>query len=479
MYYKMRVRSTHRQDSSRAKFHSVLAYPWRVVASRISTAISCRLASAGRVRAWGVALFVSVATWFAIAPGLRAATGSDPVGVWWTVLQQIEKHYVLPVPRKQLVYGAIRGMVSTLDPHSSFLDPAEYQALKSDTEGKFAGIGVEIEAKDGWLIVNRVFEGGPAARAGLRPGDRFLTLQGRDARDIRLPDAVLLMRGPPGTKVEFSLRRGASLQALTFHLVREVIHVKAVDSRILPGRILYVQVRVFQEHTADEVRDAVRQAQKESEPSGGILGMVLDLRDNVGGLFAEAIALGDLFLERGVIVVTRGRGGRVLEQAMARKEGTIPPWPMVAMINSYSASAAEIVAGALQDHRRAVLLGTRSFGKGSVQSLVEMAEGSALKLTIARYYTPSGRSIQAEGIAPDMWIEQVSMRAKPTSARETTEKPVSEASLERHLTNDQERRPLRPGPSLPFPDDLQAHTAYQTVRALSLSGIRAMPRKLD
>ena len=390
-------------------------------------------------------------------------------------LAHIELSYVSAVDQDKLIHGAIRGMVRTLDPHSDYLDPEEFRVLASDTRGRFGGIGVEIDVRDGWLTVTAVFPNGPAQRAGLRVGDRFLSIDGLRARDMPIEEAVRRMRGEPGTEAHIALRRGDDAAAIEATLTREIISVDAVEGRVLEDGTVYVRLRVFQETTTRELSDVLDRAIESRRDQGGIRGLMLDLRDNPGGLLDEAVSVADEFLEQGLIVSTRGRGGRELSSAGAKKSGTRPDWPMVVLVNGYTASAAEIVAGALRDHGRALVVGTRTFGKGSVQNVIELPDASALKLTVARYYTPSGRSIQAQGIEPDVLIEQGASPAIDRGAG------FSEASLEGHLQNEaqtsgggagQRREAPRRAPgeqvAVQFADDLQARLAHQTLRAIAL-----------
>jgi carboxyl-terminal processing protease len=397
-------------------------------------------------------------------------------------LAHIELSYVSAVDQDKLIYGAIRGMVRTLDPHSDYLDPDEFRVLASDTRGRFGGIGVEIDVRDGWLTVTAVFPNSPAQRTGLHVGDRFVSIDGFRARDMPIEEAVRRMRGEPGTEVRVALRRSDDLAAIEATLKREIIAVDAVEARVLEDRYVYVRLRVFQETTTSELADVLDSAVESLRSRGGVRGVLLDMRDNPGGLLDQAISVADEFLEEGVIVSTRGRDGRELSAAGARRSGTRPAWPMVVLVNGYTASAAEIVAGALRDHRRALIVGTRTFGKGSVQNVIELPDASALKLTVARYYTPSGRSIQAEGIEPDVAIEQVASSASGPSAG------LSEATLEGHLENESavqdasgvqpRSAPRRAGAgksAAPFADDFQARLAYQTLRAITLDREHGRP----
>lgn len=405
-----------------------------------------------------------------------ASSPYENLGTFARALAHIEASYVSTIDQDKLIYGAIRGMVRSLDPHSDYLDPAEYRVLASDTRGRFGGVGVEIDVRDGWLTVTAVFPRGPADRAGVQIGDRFVTIDGYRARDMPIEEAVRRMRGEPGTRVHVSLRREEDGPAVEAIMNREVIAVDAVEAEVLPDRHVYVRLRVFQETTTRELVDVLDAAQAATRDKGGIRGILLDLRDNPGGLLDQAISVADEFLPSGVIVTTRGRGSRELSVARAREGGTRPNWPMVVLVNGYSASAAEIVAGALGDHDRALIVGTKTFGKGSVQNIIELPDASALKITIARYYTPNGRSIQAEGIEPDVHIEQMA------TPERKTQRDLSEASLEGHLENEGTLKPADAGPGrseprrapsapsglTPFESDFQARMAYQTLRAIAL-----------
>ncbi|NCQ59561.1 MAG: S41 family peptidase [Myxococcales bacterium] len=425
---------------------------------------------------------VSAGVWLG-ALGVAHATPEQEspypnLGVFARALVHVETSYVEDVDQDTLVYGAIRGMVATLDPHSAFLDPDEVRLLESDTDGRFAGVGVEISVRDGWLTVLGVFPGGPAAAAGVKPGDRFLRIEGRGARDMRMDDAVRVMRGEPGTRVHVAIRREGEESDLELDLTRAIIDVPPVDARLLPGGILYVSIASFQSNTADELDAALDAGVRQARASGGIRGLMLDLRNNPGGLVDQAVRVCDEFLSSGVIVSTRARGGRLLSESRASLLGTRPDWPMVVLVNELSASAAEIVAGALHDQHRATLVGDRTFGKGSVQNIIDLPDGSALKLTIARYYTPSGGSIQARGIEPDVSAPQ------DLGGQHGPEGAFREADLEGHLdgapTHEESgaRRnlPRTPdasaAPDEPFHADTQARTAYGVIEALAQARTR-------
>lgn len=385
-------------------------------------------------------------------------------------LAHIEQSYVDVPDGERLMRGAIRGMVEELDPHSVYLDRDELQILEDDAEGRYAGIGTEIDVRDGWLTVSAVLDGSPAQRAGLKPGDRFLLIDGVPARDMPLLEAIGRMRGAPGTRVRVALRRNHVEDAIERELTREMIAIRAVDARVLEDATVMLRLRVFQETTASELHRALEQSTAACEKHGGIRGMVIDLRDNPGGLVAAAVDVADEFLSDGMIVETRGRGDRVLQTQNATRAGTQPDYPVVLLVNARTASAAEILAGALRDHERAVVVGERTFGKGSVQNIIGLPDGSAIKLTTARYYTPSGRAIQARGIEPDVAV------AESSSASSVLDAPMREADLDRHLTPGDMDAPHsaagRKTPrgaddaATPYAHDEQARTALQVLRAL-------------
>ncbi|MHB1843639.1 MAG: S41 family peptidase [Deltaproteobacteria bacterium] len=325
--------------------------------------------------------------------------------VFTRVLADIENNYVETVDEKRLVYGAIRGMLATLDPHSLFMDPQQYQQMKADTTGEFGGLGLEVTLRGGTLVVVSPIDDTPAARAGMEPGDQILQIDGVSTRDISLSQAIEKMQGPPGTKVELLLLRHGFAQPRPISIVREHIRINPVDARLVDGSVGYVRVRSFQDRTDGYLKVALERLH--AEAGGALTGLVLDLRNNPGGLLDQAVRVADRFLESGIIVTTEGRNREHVEKELAHARDTEPNYPMIVLVNGGSASASEIVAGALQDHGRAVILGTQTFGKGSVQTVIELPDGSGLKLTVAKYYTPKHRSIQEEGITPDVVVRQV------------------------------------------------------------------------
>jgi carboxyl-terminal processing protease len=385
----------------------------------------------------------------------------EKLDVFARVLSYVESNYVEGVDEEKLVYGAVKGMVRTLDPHSSFLTPTEFNDMRADTDGEFGGVGIEIEEDDGVLVVLQTIPGSPAERAGLAPKDRIVTVDGAPTKGRGGDDTAGRLRGKPGTTVKVEVERAGWDQPHPFTLTRELIQVAAVESRVLDDGIGYVRIKQFQERTDREVEDALEKI-KAAVP-GGVQGLVLDLRGNPGGLLDQSAKVADLFLSSGVIVTTIGKGGRKLEEYDAREHGTFSDFPMTVLVNGGSASAAEIVAGALQDHERAVIVGTQTYGKGSVQSIFQFEDGSGLKLTVARYFTPSGRSIQEKGITPDVIVEQLD----PDKLKEAKVKEgaTREKDLEHHLANRQSDASASTAGTEELERDHQLNTAFQTLKA--------------
>jgi carboxyl-terminal processing protease len=343
------------------------------------------------------------------------------------IMSIIQKNYVDEVQTKRLIEGAINGMLAALDPHSAYLTPELYKELQVDTKGSFGGLGIEITNRNGVLTVVAPIEDTPAWRAGVKAGDQIIKIDGDFTKDMSLVEAVKKMRGPKETKVTLALKRESRPDLFEVTLTREVIKIQSVKSKSLEKGYGYVRLTQFQERTDDDLERAVKTLDKEA---GGIQGLVLDLRNNPGGLLTQAVRVSDLFLDSGLIVYTDGRLENQKQKYFAHKAGTWADFPMVVLVNGGSASASEIVAGALQDHKRALVLGTQTFGKGSVQTILPLDDSSALRLTTARYFTPSGRSIQATGIVPDIVMDQNPALAK---ADKSTGPLVREANLPRHL----------------------------------------------
>ena len=316
------------------------------------------------------------------------------------VIQLIEKEYVDDVESKELIQNAIQGMVQSLDPHSSLLPPEAFEDLQIDTKGKFTGIGIHITMKDGFVTVISPIEDTPAYKAGIKAQDRIVKVDGKPVKDLR--QAVSMMRGPKGTKVLVSIMRAGVKKPIDFELIRDIIPVVSVKALNLKPGYGYIRLSQFSSTTTQELEEALNKVESGEVP---LKGLILDLRNNGGGLLNAAIKVSDFFLVEGKILSIKGRGKKNTKEYMATTDSANRNYPMVVLINGGTASASEIVAGALQDQNRALILGTTSFGKGSVQTVETLRDGSGLKLTIARYYTPSGRSIQAKGIEPDIVLK--------------------------------------------------------------------------
>ncbi|HLN87998.1 MAG TPA: S41 family peptidase [Candidatus Limnocylindrales bacterium] len=357
----------------------------------------------------------------------------ESLEVFSNILSIVKKNYVEDIETKNLVSGAINGMLHSLDPHSAYLTPELYKELQSDTQGRFGGLGIEITVKGGVLTVVSPIEDTPAAKAGIKPGDQIFKIEDEFTKDMSLVDAVKKMRGLKGTKINLTIRREGANELMDFSLVRDVIRVQSVRSRTLEPGYGYVRLAQFQERSD---RDLQRALEKLVAEKGGMKGLVLDLRNNPGGLLTQAVRVSDLFLDSGLIVYTEGRIEAQKQKYFAQKEGTWADFPIVVLVNGGSASASEIVAGALQDHKRAVVLGTTTFGKGSVQTILPLDDNSALRLTTARYFTPLGRSIQATGIVPDIIVESVPVQEGKTDERKRP--GVREENLPGHLQNPQQ-----------------------------------------
>ncbi|MBW1806826.1 MAG: S41 family peptidase [Deltaproteobacteria bacterium] len=335
--------------------------------------------------------------------GLAQAGSNKTYGkidVFSQVLHYVHNSYVEDIDDKNLLYGAIRGMLKTLDPHSTFMTPREFKSMQEDTSGHFGGVGIELKSRDGELVVVPL-DDTPAARAGILAGDRIVKIDGQTTENMNVYQAGRLIKGVPGTKVVLTIDRDDFDKPKDFILIRLRIRLNPIEKSMpLPGYGL-VKIRSFQERTERYLMEAIGELKVKA--GGELRGLILDLRNNPGGLLDQAVRVADRFIADGVIVETKARGNRI-EKDFAHKSGTEPFYPMICLVNGGSASASEIVAGALQDHGRAVILGTRSFGKGSVQTVVSLKDGSGLKLTIARYYTPKHRSIQEHGIVPDVVV---------------------------------------------------------------------------
>jgi carboxyl-terminal processing protease len=353
----------------------------------------------------------------------------DDIRVLVEVFHKIKKDYVEVVGDKSLLENAVRGMLAGLDPHSSYLDPEDYMSLQQGTSGEFGGLGIEVGMDDGFLKVIAPIDDTPAQRAGIQAGDVIVRLDDTPVKGMSLSNAVKRMRGEAGTKIQISVVRDGEDKPLEFTIVRDVIQIQSVKTRFLEPGFAYIRVSHFQSRTGDDLQKQIGQLKRDAV--GGLKGVILDLRNNPGGVLGSAVSVSDAFLNEGRIVYTEGRIQDAELEFNARPPDLTGGAPLVVLVNEGSASASEIVAGALQDRQRAVIMGRRSFGKGSVQTILPMNNDAALKLTTARYYTPSGRSIQAEGIVPDIIIDKVKLSAIAVSRSSI----VKEANLSGHLEN--------------------------------------------
>jgi carboxyl-terminal processing protease len=350
------------------------------------------------------------------------------VKIFVETIALIKKNYVDEVKDKDLVRGAIKGMLTSLDPHSSFMPPDVYKELQVNTKGEFGGLGIQISIKDGILTVIAPIEDTPAYEAGIEAGDKIIKINGKTTKDMSLHDAVTKLRGPRGTSVTITIFREGLDKPKDIEIVRDIIKIKSVKSKVIDDNIGYVKILEFQQKTGKELKKAMGNLAQE-----GINALILDLRNNPGGLLTSSIDVSSQFLspDKLVVYIKDRKGERT--KYLSRKTFRVYDYPMIVLVNQGSASASEIVAGALQDWGKAVVLGTQTFGKGSVQTVIPLSDGSGLRLTTARYYTPKDRSIQAKGIEPDIVVELV-------SADGVKEHPaIREKDLERHLDNDKEK----------------------------------------
>jgi carboxyl-terminal processing protease len=396
----------------------------------------------------------------------QGAGDYESIELFTDVLSIVKKSYVEEVDTKKLIYGAINGMLASLDPHSSFMSPETFKEMKIETKGSFGGIGIEISIKDGMLIVIAPIEDTPAYRAGIKAGDHILKIDDKFTKDMTIMDAVKRMRGVKGTKVVLTIMREGFEKPKDFPLTRDVIQVKSVKYKTLDNGYGYLRIAQFQEKTDDDLVKAL--AALRNDNGGKLSGLVLDLRNDPGGLLDQAVRVSEHFIdENQLIVYTEGREKDSRMRFVSRKTDKEPHYPIVVLINSGSASASEIVAGALQDHKRAVVMGTQSFGKGSVQTIIPLTDNSGLRLTTARYYTPSGRSIQAKGITPDIEVERKDL---PVAEKKDV-MHIREKDLDHHFESDggKEGAEGKPESKLPaYKSDEQFKNDYQVLRALDL-----------
>lgn len=388
--------------------------------------------------------------------------------IFANVLSILQENYVEEIDTEKAVDGAIQGLLLTLDPHSSYLKPEEFQDLQEETSGSFSGVGIEITIKDGILTVVSPIEGTPAEKAGIKANDLIVEIDGKKTKDMSSDEAIKLLRGTKGSKVTITVQREGWDNLRPFSLTRDIIPLHSVKASFLTPGFAYFRITNFQSHTTRDFKQELADLQKKQT----IRGLILDLRNNPGGLLNQAVNISDIFLKQGTIVSTKGRteDQNMLFSAHDTTDDT--GIPMVVLVNEGSASASEIVAGAIQDHKRGVIVGTRTFGKGSVQTIIPLPDGAGLRMTTAKYYTPANRSIQALGISPDVEVpDQESTAAKDGSS---SSEVIREADLKNHFPGkEQEGQP--PALNLPAPEikdklkgDVQLNTALNILKSLDL-----------
>ena len=358
----------------------------------------------------------------------------EQLRIFSQVFGRIKKDYVEEAEDKELLENAIKGMLAGLDPHSSYLDASDFEDLKEGTSGEFGGLGIEVGSEDGFIKVIAPIDDTPAQRAGVQSGDLIVRIDGQSVKGMSLDDSVKLMRGKPGTEIELTISRDGEEKPLIITIVRDVIKVASVKHRVLEDDIAYIRISQFQSRTTEDLLKAVKKLRKKL--NGDIKGLILDLRNNPGGVLNAAVSVSDAFLEEGLIVYTKGASESSRLEFNAAPDDVIDGAPIVVLVNQGSASASEIVAGALQDHNRAVVMGRKTFGKGSVQTIIPITKTIAIKLTTARYYTPNGRSIQADGIQPDIQLASLNISSKSDDNNHT----ITEANLAGHLTGENEKK---------------------------------------
>ena len=355
------------------------------------------------------------------------------------IFAKIKSDYVEQVDDKELLENAIHGMLEGLDPHSTYLDRDSYKDLQEGTSGEFGGLGIEVGMENGFVKVISPIDDTPAHKAGIKAGDLIIKLDDRSVKGMSLNDAVDIMRGKPGDPITLTIIRENAEKPLIITIVRDIIKIKSVRFETLEPGFGYLRISSFQSHTVEGLRQAIDQLKKDN--SEKLKGVILDLRNNPGGILNAAVGVSDMFLNKGMIVYTEGRIKNSKLKFNAKPNAKLPDVPLIVLVNGGSASASEIVAGALQDHGRGIIMGEKTFGKVSVQTVLPMNNNAALKLTTARYYTPNGRSIQASGITPDIIIDKV----KISRIEETFSASVKEADLIGHLDNGQEEAPVTEG----------------------------------
>jgi len=385
----------------------------------------------------------------------------EDLRVFADVLGILQKEYVEETKSKDLIYGAIKGMLETLDPHSAFLPPNMYKEMQEETKGRFEGLGLEITLKEGILTVVSPIEDTPAYKAGIQAGDQILKIDGEATKTLTLMESVKRMRGPKGSKVTLTIMREGFPKPKEYTLVRDVIPVRSVRYELLEKQYGYVRLIQFQEKTDSEFQKAVKALEEETK--GGLKGLILDLRNNPGGLLDQAVKVSDRFIESGVIVSIEGRREEHKMKFNAHpQEDNLARYPLVVLVNGGSASGSEIVAGAIQDHGRGIILGTQTFGKGSVQTIFSLKDGAGLRVTTARYYTPNGRSIQAKGIVPDIVVKPAVLEDEKGAP---PKQPPSEKDLERHLIDAKEKEKPKVEVKEKKPADNQLERALELLKS--------------
>ena len=398
----------------------------------------------------------------------------DELRTFTEVFARIKNDYVEPTEDGTLLENAIRGMLSGLDPHSTYLVPNDYQELQAGTSGEFGGLGIEVGMEDGFVKIIAPIDDTPAQRAGVEAGDLIIRLDDTPVKGMSLTDAVKVMRGKPGTDIVLTIVREGVDRPIEITITRDVIRVTSVRSRSLEPGYGYVRISQFQVRTGENLREEIDKLQADAD--GGLKGLVLDLRNNPGGVLSAAVSVSDAFLDSGTIVYTEGRMDDAELTFSAKGSDVLDGTPLVVLVNGGSASASEIVAGALQDHRRAVIMGEKTFGKGSVQTILPMDNGSALKLTTARYYTPSGTSIQARGIVPDITLERMRVSRIDNSGTR-----VQESDLTGHLESGGEeenseaaKQVRQDGNEVPLAQrDFALHEALNLLKGLHILNARS------
>ena len=381
----------------------------------------------------GAAAFPA-AHWLGLSVGIPAAAAQEDsradtyrlLTLFGDVFERVRAEYVDPVGDKELVENAINGMLTGLDPHSGYMDAKQFRDMEVQTKGEFGGLGIEVTQENGFIKVISPIDDTPASKAGIKPGDIITAIDGKSVEGMSLNDAVDHMRGPPDSRIILTIKREGIDKPIEQSMLREIIHIQVVKSRMEPDHIGYVRLSQFTEQADPSLRAAVKSLKQQS--GGKLTALILDLRNNPGGLLDQAVAVSSDFINQGEIVSTRARHPEDSQRWDAKGEDIIPDTPLVVLVNNGSASSSEIVSGALQDHHRAILLGTRTFGKGSVQTVIPLPGNGAMRLTTARYYTPSGRSIQGLGIEPDVHVME-SREEEPHFG------PAHESDLNGTITN--------------------------------------------